>query len=261
MLAQPQPSNKPIAKIRASSILSTVLFENSINIIMPIAIIALCAILAYDLMSQINQKSAMDEWDFFHIQKWFFKMIIAIVFLANVYTITNFIFSIGGIAVRLAQAQITEEFYLANPIDNVIAAVQASTNDDLGALAGLFLMTWVVRLVMLIVQLLIHFLIISRFLIIFLKISIAPIPMSTLVNRDWSFMGQNYIKTIIAVAFQGFLMMAAIALYGIMTMSALYDVTMDTIWEALGLAILYSILVVIVLLKTDSLSKSLFGAN
>ena len=38
-------------------------------------------------------------------------------------------------------------------------------------------------------------------------VSIAPIPIATMSNREWGSIGTNYLKGLFALAFQGFLIM------------------------------------------------------
>ena len=42
---------------------------------------------------------------------------------------------------------------------------------------------------------------------VFLVTSVAPIPMATMVNREWGQMGQNYLRTLFSLGFQAFLIM------------------------------------------------------
>lgn len=46
----------------------------------------------------------------------------------------------------------------------------------------------------------------------YLTTSIGPIPLATMTNRDWSHTGQNYLKSLFALAFQAFLIMVCVAI-------------------------------------------------
>jgi len=43
--------------------------------------------------------------------------------------------------------------------------------------------------------------------------SVGPIPMATMVNREWGGMGQNYLRSLLALAFQAFLIMVCVGIY------------------------------------------------
>ena len=44
----------------------------------------------------------------------------------------------------------------------------------------------------------------GRMLEVYLTASIAPIPMATMMGREWGGMGQNYLNSLFALAFQAF---------------------------------------------------------
>lgn len=91
-----------------------------------------------------------------------------------------------------------------------------------------------------------------------LTISIAPIPLSTMVNREWGSLGNSYLKSLFALAFQGFLIMVCVAIYAVLLqgISAAASVHV-AIWESLA----YTILLSLILFKCGSMSKALFGAH
>ena len=97
-----------------------------------------------------------------------------------------------------------------------------------------------------------------RWVLTLLVTSIAPIPVATMVNREWGGMGQNYFRSLFAVGFQGFLIMVCIAIYAVLIQSIAVDGDpMGAIWGCVG----YTVLLCFTLFKTGSLSKSIFGAH
>ena len=46
--------------------------------------------------------------------------------------------------------------------------------------------------------------------------SVGPIPLATMTNRDWSHTGQNYLKSLFALAFQAFLIMVCVGIYSVL---------------------------------------------
>ena len=55
----------------------------------------------------------------------------------------------------------------------------------------------------------------GRMIEIYLVTSIAPIPMATMVSREWGQTGQNYLRTLFALGFQAFMMILCVAIYTI----------------------------------------------
>jgi hypothetical protein len=98
----------------------------------------------------------------------------------------------------------------------------------------------------------------GRMIEIYLVVSIAPIPLSTMINRDWGQMGNNYLKALFALAFQGFLIMVCVAIYAVLVGGiATADNIHVAIWTVAG----YTALLCFMLLKSGSLAKSLFSAH
>ena len=93
---------------------------------------------------------------------------------------------------------------------------------------------------------------------IYLTISIAPIPFSTMINREWGQMGNNYLKSLFAIAFQGFLIMVCVAIYAVLLHTTTSSNNIHSaIWGCVG----YTVLLCFALFKTGSLAKSVFSAH
>ena len=93
---------------------------------------------------------------------------------------------------------------------------------------------------------------------IYLMTSLAPIPFATFGNSEQSMMGQNYLKSLFAVGFQGFLIMICVGIYAVLiqTISFTADIT-GSLWSVMG----FTILLAFVLFKTGSLAKSILNAH
>ena len=93
---------------------------------------------------------------------------------------------------------------------------------------------------------------------IFVVTSLAPLPMATMMNKEWGQMGQNYLRSLFALGFQAFLIIVCVAIYAVLvqTISADGDVS-SAIWTCIG----YTVLLCFTLFKTGSLSKSVFSAH
>jgi len=79
-----------------------------------------------------------------------------------------------------------------------------------------------------------------------------------MVNREWGQVGNNYLKSLFALAFQGFLIMVCVAIYAVLVSSiAVSDNMHIVIWSIAGM----TALLCFILLKTGSISKSIFSAH
>ncbi len=110
----------------------------------------------------------------------------------------------------------------------------------------------------------------SRIIMILLYICIAPLPMATLLNKNWvGSIGQNYIKNLLALMLQGFLMLVIVVIYnGLLTRTATLMATelsnetqLLSPIKALLLMFVSMSIVIRMLMSTHSLAKSITGAS
>ncbi|EOQ38017.1 hypothetical protein SAMN02745978_02024 [Butyricicoccus pullicaecorum DSM 23266] len=88
--------------------------------------------------------------------------------------------------------------------------------------------------------------------------SIGPIPFATMVNREWGSTGQNYLRSLLALGFQAFLIMICVGIYAVLVQNiATEDDIIMAIWSCVG----YTVLLCFTLFKTGSLAKAVFNAH
>ena len=127
-----------------------------------------------------------------------------------------------------------------------------------GELLGLWLQSFIVGISMWALSICIFIIAYGRMIEIYLVTSVAPIPMSTMINREWGQMGQNYLRSLFALGFQGFLIMICVAIYAVLVQSMIVDTNVSAaIWSCMG----YTVLLCFTLFKTGSLAKSIFNAR
>ena len=71
-------------------------------------------------------------------------------------------------------------------------------------------------------------------------------------------MGQNYLRSLFALAFQAFLILVCVAIYAVLiqNIGSMEDIS-AAIWTCVG----YTVLLCFTLFKTSSLAKSVFNAH
>ena len=98
----------------------------------------------------------------------------------------------------------------------------------------------------------------GRMLEIYLLTSLAPIPMATISHREVGQMGQNYLRSLFAVGFQGLLILVCVAIYAVLVQNiATEDDVIMAIWTCVG----YTVLLCFTLFKTGTLAKAIFQAH
>ena len=176
--------------------------------------------------------------------------------ITNCFDITMAVFDVAQHVISFSGGVITADTAVdASALETLEDTVMAM---DLGPLLGLYIQTFLVGVTMWILSKLIFVIVMGRMLEIYLVTSLAPIPFSTFGNREQSQVGQNYLRSLIALGFQGFLIMVVVGIYAVMiqTISITDDIIMS-IWTVFG----YTILLCFTLFKTGSLSKSVLAAH
>jgi len=225
------------------------------TVVIPIAGMILTFIVCYELIHMVIERNNMHDFDTFIIYKWIFKTFCAVFILTHTFDIVMFVFGLAQNAVNNASGVISGSLDLDIALADLTVQLEAM---GIGELLGLYLESLILRLVMNAVSICVFLIIYGRMIEIYLTISVAPIPLSTMINREWGGIGNSYLKALFALAFQGFLIMVCVAIYaallqGIATAPSVHA----AIWGAMG----YTILLCFILFKTGSLARSLFGAH
>lgn len=226
------------------------------SVIIPIAGLILTFIACYELIQMIiehNNLANFETWIFF---KWVFKTFVAVTLITNTFNIVMAVFDVAQHVINNAGGLIA-----GNTAVNATAF--ASMQDTLeamevGPLFALFLQCMVVQLITKILSVLIFVIVYGRMIEIYLMTSLAPIPFSTFGNREQSMVGQNYLRSLLALGFQGFLIMICVGIYAVLIQGvSVSDDIIGSIWGILG----YTVLLCFTLFKTGTLAKSVFSAH
>lgn len=144
-------------------------------------------------------------------------------------------------------------------ISGVVGNLETTLADwSIGSLLGLWFQSIFVGLCSHILTIAIFLVIYGRMIEVYLTVSVGPIPFATMANREWGQTGQNYLKSLLALGFQAFLIMVCVGIYAVLVQNiAVGDDITVAIWECLG----YTVLLCYTLFRTGSLAKSLFGAH
>ena len=98
----------------------------------------------------------------------------------------------------------------------------------------------------------------GRMLEIYLLTSLAPIPMATLAHREVGQTGQNYLRSLFAVGFQGMLILVCVAIYAVLVQGIVTSGDpIGAIWGIVG----YTVLLCFMLFKTGGIAQRIFGAH
>ncbi len=181
------------------------------TVIMPIAGIILTFIACYELIQLVISHNNLANFETWIFWKWIFKTFVAVTLITNTFNITMAIFDVAQHVVQQSGGLISG----STAVDaSALAAMQSTLEAmELGELLAIFLQSFVVQFLIYILSIIIFVIINGRMIEIYLMVSLAPIPFSTFGNKEQSVMGQNYVRALFALGFQGFLIMVCVGIY------------------------------------------------
>ena len=226
------------------------------NVILPVAGIILTFIACYELIQLVISHNNLANFETWIFWKWVFKTFVAVCLISNTFDITMAVFDVGQWVVQQSGSIIAG----STAIDDSTLLTMQSTLEAMGVaeLLGIYLQSFIVQIGIHILSIAIFVIINGRMIEIYLYTSLAPIPFATFGNKDQSMMGMNYIKSLFALAFQGFLIMICVGIYAVLITGVAFtsDIT-GSLWSVLG----FTVLLAFTLFKTGTLAKSILHAH
>ena len=227
------------------------------NVIVPVAGLVITYVLCYELITMITEKNNMHDVDTFMFFKWFFKSWVAVYLVTHTFDITMAVFELAQHVVGGAAGVIG-----GNTSINVNSAL-SSMQSQLGVveipeLLLLVMETSFVSLCMKIMSILITVILYGRMIEIYLYCSVAPIPFATMTNREWGQIGNNYLRSLFALGFQGFLIMICVGIYAVLVNSMIIA---NNLHSAIFSLASYTVILCFSLFKSGALAKSIFNAH
>ena len=226
------------------------------TVILPIAGLVLTFVATYELIQMLLEKNNMHEFDVANIYKWVFKTSCAILILSNTFDIVMAVFDVSQSAISSAAGLIQGSTDISA---DMLAQLETTLDGmDLGPLLGLWLQSSIIGVTMQVMGIIIFVLVYGRMIEIYLLTSLAPIPVATLSNRELGGTGQNYLKSLFAVGFQGMLILVCVAIYAVLVQGiATSGDPIGAIWGTVG----YTVLLCFMLFKTGGIAQRIFGAH
>ena len=227
------------------------------NVVVPIAVIILTFVLCYELITMIIEKNNLHDFETFTLYKWIFKVFVAVYLVTHTFDITMAIFEVGQSVVQQSSGVIngSTNIDFAAALGDVEAQLETM---EIGELFGLLVETMLLKITMPILSFCVMIVLIGRMIEIYIYCSVGAIPFSTMVNRDWGQMGNNYLRGLVALGLQGFFIMVCVAIYAILVgqIGSAENIHI-AIWQCAG----YTVLLCFSLFKTGAISKSIFNAH
>ncbi len=226
------------------------------TVILPIAGLVLTFVATYELIQLLVERNNLHDLDYWIFFKWIFKTACAILILSNTFNIVMAVFDVAQRVVAQSAGLIQGSTDVS---PDMLADLEAALEGmDLGPLLGLWLQSFVVQLTMTALNIVIFVIIYGRMIEIFMLTSLAPLPVATLANRELGGAGQNYLRSLFAVGFQGMLILVCVGIYAVLIQGiASGGDPIGAIWGTIG----YTVLLCYCLFKTGSIARSVLGAH
>lgn len=226
------------------------------TVILPIAGLILTFVATYELIQMLIDRNNLHDIDYWIFFKWIFKTAIAILILSNTFNIVMAVFDVSQSVIADAAGLVQGSTDIT---PDMLAELETTLEGmDLGPLLGLFMQSMLISVAMPIMSTVIFVITYGRMLEVYMLTSLAPIPVATLSNRELGSTGQNYLRSLFAVGFQGLLILVCVAIYAVLIQGIATDGDpIDAIWGAMG----YTVLLTFMLFKTGGIAKSVFGAH
>lgn len=227
------------------------------TVIVPIAGVILTFVMCYELIQLVTEKNNLHDVDTWMFFKWIFKTACAVLIVTNTWNIVMGVFDLAQSVVNSAAGVTITQASL--DISSIVTDLESRLMDmELGPLFGLWFQTLFVGVCMWALSICIFIVVYGRMVEIYLVTSVAPVPMATMMNREWGQTGQNYLRSLLALGFQAFMILVCVAIYaaliGNITVS---DDISYAIWTCMG----YTVLLCFTLFKTSSMARSIFAAH
>ena len=222
------------------------------TVVVPIAGVILTFVMCVELIQMVVDRNSMHDFETFTLFKWAFKTFCSVLIVTNTWNIVMGVFEVAQTVVNRASGLIVADTSL--DLGTVVTDMEARLMEmEVGPLFGLWFQSMLMGMVSWALTICIFVIVYGRMIEIYLVTSIAPIPMATMMNREWGQMGQNYLRSLFALGFQAVLIVVCVAIYAVLvrTISAEADVV-KAIWTCMG----YTVLLCFCLFKTSSLSRS-----
>lgn len=232
------------------------------NVVVPIAGFILTVILLNDLIQTVLRGNNFKDFDDSIIIKWIIKALCGVILVSNTYYIASALFGFGT---NVCSNGLTTLFGTGDYLDTALALKKSALSGlSLGELMTVWFISLIVHLGVMILIVAIVITLASRIIEVFMYLSVAPIPMATMMDTgEWASIGKNWIKQLLALSFQGFFIIVALGIFKTLFANMITTLNAGTGSVIMQMAMLlgYTAALIFTILRTGAISKSVFSAH
>ena len=264
--------------------LLNILKNISETVVLPIALLLITYVFVLQIIEYVTDKNKGSEFDTGNVIMLIIKTTIMILLATNAFTIALGFSDLSTWMidkVPTSQVEITSDVTedIINSLKPIV--VNKETGEELPELdevededtqkmdykLGEALITMMISFIGLVIAMVIGAIIYlvawSRIIMILIYVTVAPLPMATVMSETWvNSMGQNYLKNLMALMLQGFLMLVLLVIYsGLLTRTSTLIEAGEGGLKGMILILVSMAIIAKMLIGTHSLAKSITGAN
>ena len=232
------------------------------NVVVPIGGFILTVILLNELIQMLLRGNNFKDFDDSIFIKWIIKALCGVILVANTYYIASALFSFGT---TVCSNGLSTLFGSGDYLSETLSIKKSALSSlGLGELMTVWFISLIVHLWIMILIVAIVITLASRIIEIFMYLSIAPIPMATMMDSgEWASVGKNWIKQLLALSFQGFFIIVALAIFKTLfnNMITSLNSSSDGIIMQMAMLMGYTAALIFTVLRTGAVSKSIFNAR
>ena len=232
------------------------------NVVVPIGGFILTVILLNELCQMVIRGNNFKDFDDSIFIKWIIKALCGVILVANTYYIASALFSFGT---NVCSNGLATLFGSGDYLSNSLALKKSALNSlGLGELMTVWFISLIVHLGVMILIVAIVITLASRIIEVFMYLSIAPIPMATMMDSgEWASIGKNWVKQLLALSFQGFFIVVALGIFKTLFSNMITSLNSSSDGVIMQMAMLmgYTAALIFTILRTGAISKSMFNAH
>lgn len=227
------------------------------NICIPIAACIITFIFCWEIIHMVQDSNRMHNIKPEEIMMQLLKLALCLFACSKSFDIVMGFYDIGAWAMARLSNGTTGTFGAGLVLSDILPpATEPLTLSIILEMLGNWTVLSIGKMATLICSAVIYIRVVLWFLELLMYSSTAPIPFATFGNREWSQVGMNYTRKMLAICFEGFFMLLAFALYG----GVVSGISGDFM-ESLILIIGCGFALIMLMFKAGNISASVFNAH
>lgn len=231
------------------------------NVCIPIAAAFITVIFCWELIHLVQESNSMNNVKPEKIMLVLMKFALCLLVCAKSFDIVMAFYDVSAWASGKLGGQTSSSIRGFNAdLSNILDPIPEMGEYTIGLLfklCGYKIMLFISKIGISICGILVYIRIMIWFLEILLYAAAAPIPYSTWINKEWSQVGMNYTRKMLALAFEGFFILLLFAIYG----GVIAGISQGDFMQNMVMIIGCGFALAIMMFKTGNISASIFNAH